>query len=146
VALRRADPAPDGAVAIVTGGSWDARRTLASALAGRGYAVVLAYLRDQRQAEAVVESILAARGTALAVRADVTDACDVERLFGETTAAFGRVDVVVHAQRLGASVVGEQAAHRLGEGGAIVSLCEPDAIAIAGVVERLGALRRSSSS
>lgn len=146
MAVRRADPAPDGAVAIVTGGSWDARRALASALARRGYAVVLAYLRDQRQAEAVVESILAARGAALAVRADVTDACDVERLFGETAAAFGRVDVVVHAQRRGASIVCEHAARRLGEGGAIVSLCEPDAVAIADIVAQLGRPRRSSSS
>ena len=33
----------------------------------------------------------------MAVRADVTDDLDVERLFAETIAAFGGIDVVVHA-------------------------------------------------
>ena len=85
-------------VAIVTGGSCQAARGIARRLARRGYAVVVVYLRDQAQAEAAVEEIVAADGTALAVRADVTDELDVERLFEETTAAFGRVDVVVHTR------------------------------------------------
>ena len=36
-------------------------------------------------------------GAAVAVRADVADDLDVQRLFAETIAAFGGIDVVVHA-------------------------------------------------
>jgi len=116
-------------VAIVTGGSCGAGREIARTLARRGYAVVVVYLRDQGEAEAAVEEILAAHGTALAVRADVTDELDVERLFTETAAAFGAVDVVVHAARGGSSVVNQHAARQLRHGGAIVDISGADAIA-----------------
>ena len=116
------------AVAIVTGGSCGAGRDVARDLASRGYAVVVVYLRDQGEAEAAVEEIVAANGTALAVRADVADELDVERLFDETTAAFGGVDVVVHARVRGAAVVNRQAARRLRHGGAIVDVSSCDAI------------------
>jgi 3-oxoacyl-[acyl-carrier protein] reductase len=113
-------------VAIVIGGSCGAGRALARTLASRDYAVVVVYQRDQRAAEAAVEEILAASGTVLAVRADVTDELDVERLFTETTAAFGGVDVVVHAARRGTTVVDRQAARRLRHGGAIVNVSSSD--------------------
>jgi 3-oxoacyl-[acyl-carrier protein] reductase len=109
----------DDAVAIVTGGSYGSGRRIAHELAGRGYAVVVAYLSGQRQAEAVVEEILAAGGASLAVRADVADELDVERLFDETEAAFGGVDVVVHTETSGVGAVNREAARRLRPGGAI---------------------------
>jgi 3-oxoacyl-[acyl-carrier protein] reductase len=115
-------------VAIITGGSRGAGRGLARELTSRGHAVVVVYLRDQHAAEAVVEDILTAGGTALAIRADVTDALDVERLFDETAAVFGGVDVVVHAARGGTSIVNEQAARRLPQGGAIFSVSTAEAI------------------
>jgi len=117
------------AVAIVTGGSGGAGRELACRLGSRGAAVVVVYLRDQREADAVVEGILAANGTALTVRADVTDELDVERLFDEAAAAFGGVDVVVHAANRGSSVVYRHAARRLRDGGAIVSVCGAETVA-----------------
>jgi 3-oxoacyl-[acyl-carrier protein] reductase len=110
------------AVAIVTGGSCGAGREIARNLASRGYAVVVVYLHTQGDAEAAVAEIVAAHGTALAVRADLTDELDVERLFGETEAAFGTVDVVVHAAGRGRSIVDRQAARQLRHGGAIVDL------------------------
>ena len=116
-------------VAIITGGSWGPGRELASRLSGRGDAVVVVYLGDQGEAEAVVEEILHASGTAVAVRADLTDELDVERLFEETTAAFGPVDVVVHAARRGSSFLYRQAARSLRQGGAILSVSSADAIA-----------------
>ena len=115
-------------VAIVTGGSRGAGREIARTLASRGYAVVVVYLRDHGAAESAVEEILAANGTALAVRADVTDELDVERLFDETKAAFGNVDVVVHATLRGSSVVYHQAARLLRRGGAIVNVFCSDPI------------------
>ena len=66
--------------------------------------------------------------TALAVRADVTDELDVERLFTETAAAFGGVDVVVHAALRGGSVVNRHAARELRHGGAIVNVSSAEAI------------------
>jgi 3-oxoacyl-[acyl-carrier protein] reductase len=116
-------------VAIVIGGSCKAGRAIARTLARRDYAVIVVYLRDQGAAEAAVEEILAANGTALAVRADVTDELDVERLFTETAAAFGGVDVVAHAALRGASIVNRHAARQLRHGGAIVNVSSSDAIA-----------------
>jgi 3-oxoacyl-[acyl-carrier protein] reductase len=127
--MRPTDPTTTDAVAIITGGSRGPGRAIARTLAGRGYAVVVVYLRDQGEAEAAVEEILAAGGTALAVRADVTDEVDVERLFDETAAAFKGVDVVVHAARRGASVIDRQAARQLRHGGAIVNVSSSEAIA-----------------
>lgn len=118
-----AEPTSIDAVAIVTGASSGAGRELARTLASRGAAVIVVYLRDQGAAEAVVDEILAANGTALTVRADITDELDVERLFDETAAAFGAVDLVVHAAAPGSgAVIYRQAARRLSPGGAIVSV------------------------
>jgi 3-oxoacyl-[acyl-carrier protein] reductase len=88
--------------------------------------VVVGYTRDQRAADAAVEEILATNGTALTVRADVTDELDVERLFIETTEAFGGVDVVVHqagpTDVRGTFLVTQQASRQLHDGGAIVNV------------------------
>ncbi len=84
-------------VAIVTGGSRSIGRAVARRLALGDYAIVINYLHSQPAADAAVEEILAAKGTAVAVCADVADELDVERLFVEAIDAFGGVDVVVHA-------------------------------------------------
>ena len=125
--LRPTNPLLDP-VAIVTAGAHGAGRELASTLASRDYAVVVTYLRDQREAEATVESILAASGVALAVRADISDELDVERLFEETEAAFGGVDVLVHTAGRGASVVYRHAARRLRRAGTIVNVSSSEPI------------------
>ena len=137
---------PAGRVAIVTGGSRGVGRATIRRLAARGYAVVVNYLHDQRAAESTVEAILANNGNAVAVRADIADDLDVQRLFAETIAAFGGINVVVHAagSRITASavtevdldefdalvrintratfVVNQEAARHLRNGGAIVNV------------------------
>ena len=87
---------PRRAVAIVTGGSSRTGREVARGLAGWAWAIVVVYLEHQRAAEATVAEIIAAEGTTVAVRADLADDLDVQRLFAESAAAFGGVDVVVH--------------------------------------------------
>jgi len=82
-------------LAIVTGGATDVGRRATQALVSHGYAVVVVYLDDQTRAEQAVEEILSAGGTAVAVRADLGDDLDDERLFTEAIAVFGVVDVVV---------------------------------------------------
>jgi 3-oxoacyl-[acyl-carrier protein] reductase len=88
--------AADEVVAIVADGSRSVGRDVVRALASRGFAIVVVYLDDQRAAEATIEEVLADGGTAVAVRADLTDDLDVERLFAESLAAFGGVDVIVY--------------------------------------------------
>ena len=87
----------DGRVAIVTGGSRGIGRETIDRLASLRYAVVVNYVHDQRAAESTVDAVLEADGTAVAVRADVADDLDVERLFAQTIETFGAVDAVVHA-------------------------------------------------
>lgn len=113
------------AVAIVTGGSHGIGREVVRMLARRGYALVVVYLDDQTRAEATVDEVFAADGTAVAVRADVTDDLDVERLFEETIAAFGAVDAVVHAKARSPAVLDRH----LPRGAAIVSVTAPEEIA-----------------
>jgi 3-oxoacyl-[acyl-carrier protein] reductase len=137
---------PASRVAIITGGSRGVGGATARRLAACGYVVVVNYFHDQRAAELMVEAILTGDGNAMAVRADVADDLDVQRLFAETITAFGGVDVVVHTAgrhliatpvtqvsldefdapvRLNTRatfVVNQQAARHLRSGGAIVNL------------------------
>lgn len=115
-------PGRGGTVAIVTGASSGVGRALVFELTRRGCGVVVVYLRDQEAAEAVVDGVHAAGGTALAVRADLTDDFDVQRIFDETIVTFGVLDIVVHAARRGAREVLEQAARRLRRGGLVLSV------------------------
>jgi short-subunit dehydrogenase len=110
------------AVAIVTGGSSGTGRAVARGLAGWGWPIVVVYLDHQGRAEASVAEILTAGGTTVAVRADLADDLDVQRLFAESIAAFGGVDAVVHTTADSASLLYEHAARHVRERGAIVSV------------------------
>jgi 3-oxoacyl-[acyl-carrier protein] reductase len=123
-------------VAIVTGGSSGTGREVARALASWGWPIVVVYLEHQRTAEATVAEILAAEGTTVAVRADLADDLDVERLFAESTAAFGGVDVVVHTTTDSASLLYEHAARHISDGGALVSVSAAERMT-PGVARRL---------
>jgi 3-oxoacyl-[acyl-carrier protein] reductase len=82
--------------AIVTGASGGIGRAVAERLGRDGFAVVVNYAGNSAKAQEVVAAIKAADGQAIAVKADVADAADVERLFKETIDTFDRVDVVVN--------------------------------------------------
>ena len=82
--------------AIVTGASGGIGSSIAKRLAKDGFSVVVNYAGKPAPAEAVIADIKAAGGQGIAVQADVANAADVERLFKESLAAFGRPDVVVH--------------------------------------------------
>ena len=114
-------PARDPVV-VVTDGACAIDRELVRRLARRNCAIVLVYLADQSAAEAAVEEILAARGTAVTLRADLTDDLDVDRLFTETIAEFGGVDAVVHTTARGTSLLYRHAARHLPRGSPIVSV------------------------
>ena len=147
-------------VAIITGGSVGVGGAISRKLAGQGYAVSISYLGNLFAAETTVEEILSSRGVALAVRADLADALDVERLFAETEAAFVGVDVVVHAIALttdtdlelevasrrlrlrAARFVSREAARHVREGGALIILCRAADLASTSAV---GTLTRALS-
>ncbi|KOV96220.1 SDR family oxidoreductase [Streptomyces sp. NRRL B-3648] len=131
-------------VAVVTGGSRGIGRETVQRLAADGYAVVVGYAGNRERAEAAVEEVASAGGSALAVRADVADEQQVAALFEAATADYGGVDVVVHtAGRMylapiaeldlaeldalhrtnvrGTFVVAREAARRLRRGGALIT-------------------------
>jgi NAD(P)-dependent dehydrogenase (short-subunit alcohol dehydrogenase family) len=85
----------DGKAAIVTGGGSGIGRGLALELARLGAAVTVAGRRPEPLAEttALIES---AGGRALAHPTDVREPDQVDELVNATTAAFGRVDVLVN--------------------------------------------------
>ena len=80
-------------VAIITGGGSGIGKSVAVALAKKGYAVLLAG-RRQEPLDAAVEEIGSAGGKALAVVTDVTSSGSVDNLFDRAVEAFGRVDVL----------------------------------------------------
>ncbi|WP_030347313.1 SDR family oxidoreductase [Streptomyces sp. NRRL S-1022] len=131
-------------VAVVTGGSRGIGRETVQRLAADGYAVVVGYAGNRERAEAAVEEVASAGGSALAVRADVAEEQQVAALFEAATAEYGGVDVVVHtAGRMylapiaeldlaeldalhrtnvrGTFVVAREAARRLRRGGALIT-------------------------
>ena len=73
-----------GQVAVVTGASRGIGRAIALTLAREGARVVVNYARSRERGEAVVAEIRAGGGEALAVRADVSRAEEVDRLLGST--------------------------------------------------------------
>jgi 3-oxoacyl-[acyl-carrier protein] reductase len=85
-----------GQVAVVTGASRGIGRAIALTLAREGARVVVTYARSRERGEAVVAEIAAGGGEALAVRADVSRAEDVDRLLESTRAKFGRCHVWVN--------------------------------------------------
>lgn len=85
-----------GKVAVVTGASKGIGAGIAKRLAAAGAAVVVNYASSREGADRVVAEITSRGGKAIAVQGDVADAADVTRLFEQTKAAFGRLDVLVN--------------------------------------------------
>jgi len=74
-------------IAIVTGASPGIGAAIAERLAGDGVAVVVNYAGDVASAEALVASIERTGGRVISVKADVSDADAVRRLFDNAESA-----------------------------------------------------------
>lgn len=85
-----------GEVLIITGASRGIGAETAILAAARGYRVCVNYARDADGASHVVDTIVAAGGTAVAVQADTADEAAVAALFEETDRRLGRVTALVN--------------------------------------------------
>jgi len=83
-------------IVLITGGSRGIGAATAHRAATEGFAVAVNYARDSRSAEAVVASIRAHAGTAIAVQADVADEAQVIAMFRQVDQALGTVTALVN--------------------------------------------------
>lgn len=83
-------------VAIVTGASRGIGAAIARRLASDGFAVVVNYAASSKEADALVAELKAQGAAAIAVKADVSNADDVRRMFEATEQQLGKVDVLVN--------------------------------------------------
>jgi 3-oxoacyl-[acyl-carrier protein] reductase len=84
-----------GQVAVVTGASRGIGRAIALKLSGEGAAVVVT-ATSVEGAQRTADEIVASGGKALAVKVDVSVSAEVEGLFKECVASFGRLDILVN--------------------------------------------------
>ncbi|MFB7599134.1 SDR family oxidoreductase [Streptomyces sp. NPDC056160] len=131
-------------VALVTGGSGGIGGAVARRLAADGMAVVVHYAGGAAKADAVVEAVTAAGGSAVALPGDVAEPAEMTGLFDAVVQRFGGIDVVVNTAGImllaplaemelddfdrmhrvnvrGTFVVSRLAARRLRPGGALIN-------------------------
>jgi 3-oxoacyl-[acyl-carrier protein] reductase len=85
-----------GKVAVVTGASKGIGASIAEHLGAEGASVVVNYSSSKAGADAVVAKITSKGGKAIAVQGNVSKAEDIQKLFKETLAAYGKVDILVN--------------------------------------------------
>lgn len=83
-------------VAVVTGASKGIGAAIAKQLAADGAQVVVNYATSRQGAEKIVSEIEQSGGQAIAVEANVAKEADIDKLFAETTKAFGKIDILVN--------------------------------------------------
>ena len=86
-----------GKVAVVTGGSRDIGRAISMKLAAEGAKVCINYCHNEAKAQETLEAVRSIGGEAILVKADVSRAEDVKRMFEEAAKAFGgQIDILVN--------------------------------------------------
>ena len=83
-------------VAVVTGGARRLGRHLCEVLARRGYRVVVVYRSSTSDADSLVEHLRNQTCAARAVKADISQQAEVQRLFEDVAATEGRVDLLIN--------------------------------------------------
>src|ERR1700724_1169906 len=134
-----------GKVAVVTGASKGIGAGFAKPLDAEGASVVVNYASSKEGADAVVDAISKAGGTAVAVGGDVSKAADAERIISAAIKNYGRLDILVNNSGvyefspieavteeqfhrifninvLGVILTTQAAVKHLGEGGSIINI------------------------
>jgi 3-oxoacyl-[acyl-carrier protein] reductase len=83
-------------IAVVTGSSRGVGRAVALAFAEHGAKVVVNYSSSAQAAEEVVNQIKSMGSDAIAVKADVAQKTEAQRLVDSAVDAYGRVDILVN--------------------------------------------------
>ncbi len=86
-----------GAVALVTGGNGGLGQRICHALAKEGAHIAVMYAQSRDQAEGVARELASHyQINAAAFACDITDAAAVDKLVGDVTARFGRLDILIN--------------------------------------------------
>ncbi len=86
-----------GAVALVTGGNGGLGQRICHALAKEGAHVAVMYAQSRDQAEGVARTLATSyQINAAAFACDITDAASVQKLIGDVTNRFDRIDILVN--------------------------------------------------
>jgi 3-oxoacyl-[acyl-carrier protein] reductase len=80
----------------VTGGSRGLGRGIAEGFAAEGARLVVNYLKDEKAANAVVDTVRKSGSEAIAVRADIGEVDDVAAMVDTAVKKFGTIDVLVN--------------------------------------------------
>lgn len=84
-----------GKTAIITGSARGIGKAIALRYAKLGANIVINYSSNTANAEQALKEVTDFGAQAIAVKADISRAADVDRLFAETKQRFGSVDIVV---------------------------------------------------
>lgn len=82
--------------AIITGSSRGLGKEIALQLAHQGANVVVNYASNKEEADKTVAEITGNGGYAIAIKADVSNGTEVDQLFTQTIAHYGKVDIIVN--------------------------------------------------
>ena len=83
-------------VAVVTGASKGIGAGIAKEFAAEGAFIVVNYASAKQDADRVVDEISKRGGKAVAIKGNVSNKVEVERLFAEAEKAFGKIDILVN--------------------------------------------------
>src|SRR5262245_7588268 len=86
----------EGKIALVTGGSRGLGRGIAEGFAAEGAKLVVNYLKDEKSATAVVETVKKKGSEAMMVQANIGEVEDVTRMVDAAVKKFGTIDILVN--------------------------------------------------